>query len=269
MGKSSRQPARLQPLSTRRFALPERARILVTGGAGGIGRSLVDALLAGGARVAVLDLPRVLERYPVSPGVLAFGCDLTVPEQVTRAVAGAGEAFGALDGLVALAGFARARAGVGETTPESWSAVLSGNLDTSFLVIREALPLLRAGRDPAIVTMASGLALKATPGYGAYGVAKAGVLALTRLLAAEEAPAIRVNAVAPAAVDTAFLRGGTGHVAPDQAMRLDLERYLPTVPLGRLAEPDDVVGPILFLLSPAAAYITGQTLHINGGSLMP
>ncbi len=113
------------------------------------------------------------------------------------------------------------------------------------------------------------MAQKPSPGYGSYGVAKAGVIALTKLVAAEEAPLIRANAVAPAAVDTAFLRGGTAHGAPGQEMRLDLDAYLRTVPLARLATPEDVVGPILFLLSPAARYVTGQTLHINGGSLMP
>jgi 3-oxoacyl-[acyl-carrier protein] reductase len=243
--------------------------VVVTGGAGGIGRALVEALLAAGARVAVLDLPQVLDRHPVSPGVLGVGCDLTEEDAVQAAAARVTAEFGALDGLVTLAGFARPKAALDETTPESWSAVLSGNLDTTYLVVRAALPLLRQGRSPAIVTMASGLAVKAAPGYGAYGVSKAGVIALTKLLAAEEAPAIRVNAVAPAAVDTAFLRGGTGHGAAGQPMRLDPGQYLKTVPLGRLAETEDVVGPILFLLSPAAGYITGQTLHINGGSLMP
>lgn len=244
-------------------------RILVTGAAGGIGRALTDALVGAGAGVVALDLPRSLEAHPPPAGVQAIACDLSDPDAVSSVFAAIAGDWPALDGFVGLAGFARPRASIEETTPHDWSDVLDGNLGTTFLPLRAALPLLRKGREPSVVTMASGLAVKPAPGYGAYGVAKAGVVALTKLLAAEEAPAMRVNAVAPAAVDTAFLRGGTAHGTPGQPLRLDLELYLRTVPLGRLATPDDVVGPIMFLLSPAARYITGQTLHVNGGSLMP
>ncbi|MCM0019173.1 MAG: SDR family oxidoreductase, partial [Tagaea sp.] len=176
----------------------------------------------------------------------------------------------ALDALVNLAGFAKEKAPVGATPRADWDAVMDGNLTAAFLCSQAALPLLRGGRDAAIVNMSSGLAVKPAPGYGPYSVAKAGVLALTRLLAAENAPAIRVNAVAPAAVDTAFLKGGTGRGGDDATApaRLDLDAYLKSVPLARLAQPEDVVGPILFLLSPAAAYVTGQTLHVNGGLWM-
>jgi 3-oxoacyl-[acyl-carrier protein] reductase len=118
--------------------------------------------------------------------------------------------------------------------------------------------------------MASGIASLGTPGYGPYGAAKAGVITLAKTLAQEWAPAIRVNAVAPAAVDTAFLRGGTGRGREDgPPERLDVEGYVQRIPLARIATPVDVVGPILFLLGPASAYMTGQTLHINGGSLLP
>lgn len=248
---------------------PADRRILVTGACGGIGRAVVSALLAGGARVVALDLPRMMEREPPLPGVTGIPCDLTAPAEVEAALRAVEAEAPALDGLVALAGFARGKAALDQTAPDTWSEVLDGNLDTTFLPVRAALPLLRRGVDPAIVTMASGLALKAAPGYGAYGVAKAGVIALTKLVAAEEAPLIRANAVAPAAVDTAFLRGGSAHGEPGQALRLDLDAYLASVPLRRLATPDEIAEPILFLLSPAARYITGQTLHINGGSLMP
>jgi 3-oxoacyl-[acyl-carrier protein] reductase len=248
-----------------RFELESGRRVLVTGGAGGIGRALVAALVERGAEVAVLDLPAALDRHPPPAGVRALACDVANERAVAAAFAGVGP----LDGLVTLAGFARPTTSLADAALPDWSAVLEANLDGTFLAVRAALPLLRKGRDPAIVTMASGLALKASPGYAGYGVAKAGIIALTKLVAAEEAPSIRCNAVAPAAVDTAFLRGGTAHGAPDRPLRLDLDRYLPSVPLGRLATPDDVVGPILFLLSPAARYVTGQTLHINGGSLMP
>ena len=111
----------------------------------------------------------------------------------------------------------------------------------------------------------------AVPGHGPYSVAKAGIIQLTRLLAQENAPTVRVNAVAPGAVDTAFLRGGTGRGGDDGAIErhVDPVAYVKSVPLGRLGVAEDIVGPILFLLGSGARYVTGQTLHVNGGGLMP
>ena len=85
----------------------------------------------------------------------------------------------------------------------------------------------------------------------------------------ELSPKIRVNAVAPAAVDTAFLRGGTGRSSENEPSRFDYEKYAEAIPLRRIALPKDIVGPIIFLLSEEASYITGQTIHVNGGSYMP
>jgi 3-oxoacyl-[acyl-carrier protein] reductase len=217
----------------------------------------------------VLDLPQSLARH-LPAAELAIAVDASDAQAIGRAFAELGAAFGALDGLVALAGFAEARVPLAETDPSAFAAVIEGNMTSTFLSCRAAVPLLRAGNAPAIVTMSSGLAAKATPGYGPYAAAKAGVLALTRILAAELAPGVRVNAVAPGAVDTAFLRGGTHRGGDDPGPgRFDADAYLRTVPLGRLAQPDDIALPILFLLGPGSGYITGQTLHINGGLLMP
>ena len=92
---------------------------------------------------------------------------------------------------------------------------------------------------------------------------------LVRELALENAPKVRVNAVAPGAVDTAFLRGGTGRSDESGTPNVNPATYGQVVPLGRIAVPQDVTDPILFMLSPAAGYITGQTLQINGGTYMP
>jgi 3-oxoacyl-[acyl-carrier protein] reductase len=120
-----------------------------------------------------------------------------------------------------------------------------------------------------VVQIGSGLGHFARPGYGPYAIAKAGIAALTRQMALELAPDIRVNTVAPSAVDTAFLRGGTGRSSEDAPLRLDLNAYEANIPMRRVAVPSDVTGPILFLLSDQARYITGQTLHVNGGAFMP
>lgn len=248
----------------------EGRRIAVSGGCGGMGRALVAELRRRGASVLVLDLPQSLARHPLPEGVQGFALDARDAGAVARAFEALAGGVEALDGLVNLVGFAREKVPVAAMPDALWHEVVDGNLHATLYLCRAALPLLRRGRGAAIVNIASGLAVKPAPGYGPYSVSKAGVLALTRLLAQEEAPRVRANAIAPSAVDTAFLRGGTGR-GGDEAeavARLDVAAYLQSIPLGRMAEAADIVGPILFLLSPAAAYITGQTLHVNGGMLM-
>ena len=241
--------------------------IAVLGAAGGIGRVLVARLVQAGCRVAALDLPASLETWSAPEGVEAFPCDATDEASLARAFVAIENAGGALDGFACLAGFTAPRTPLADTPRALFDEVVEGNLASAFLSAKAALPLLARGEGAAMVLVSSGLALKATPGYGPYAAAKAGVLALTRLLAAECAPHVRVNAVAPGAVETPFLTGGTGR--EQRATNFDREAYLRTVPLARMASPDDVVGPILFLLGPAASYLTGQTLHVNGGLLMP
>ena len=245
-------------------------RIALVGGCGGIGRALAAAVRDSGARIAVLDLPQSILAHPPQAEVV-LPVDATDEAQVDAAFARLAADFGALDALVNLAGFSLGARPVAETTNAAWGEVLNGNLNSVFLCCRAALPLLHRGQDAAIVNLASGLGVKPFPGHGPYSVAKAGIIQLTRLLAQENAPRVRVNAVAPGAVDTAFLRGGTGRGGDDPSLEqhVDSSAYLRGVPLGRLAQADDVVGPVLFFLSDAARYVTGQTLHVNGGGLMP
>jgi 3-oxoacyl-[acyl-carrier protein] reductase len=169
-----------------------------------------------------------------------------------------------------LAGFSLARQPIAAFDAGEWDSVIAGNLRSTFLTARAALPLLHKGDSPSVVTTASGLAVKSTPGFGPYAAAKAGVISMTKLLAAENAPKVRVNAIAPSAVDTAFLRGGTGRGGDDPSgdAHVDLAAYAATIPMRRIGVVEDVVGPVLFLLGPASGYVTGQTLHINGGLLM-
>lgn len=253
-----------------RLPPPPGARIAVVGGAGGIGRALVAALREAACQVAVLDLPDSLIAHPPRDA-RAIPLDATDEAQVHRAFSALANRWDGLEGLVLLAGFAGPRLPAEQTEAATWDEVTEGNLRSAFLCARAALPLLRAGQAPSLVLTSSGLAAKPAPGYAPYAAAKAGVLALTRVLAAENAPWLRVNAVAPSAVETAFLTGGTGRggEAPGAQARLDREAYVKTIPLARIAVPEDVVGPVLFLLGPASQYVTGQTLHVNGGLLMP
>ena len=241
------------------------SRIAVVGASGGIGRALVAALHAAGAEPIALDLPEVL----------GPGAGIPIDVQDPASVAAAFAALGPLQGVVNLAGFTAARNPVETLDPADWAEVLAVNLTGAFHVAQAALPLLRAGAAPgtpaSLVHVASGLAARLMPGYGPYGAAKAGLIALTKSIAVENAPLVRANAVAPGAVQTAFLDGGTGRASPKSlaSPRLDVSAYVRTIPMGRIAEPEDVAGPILFLLSAASAYMTGQVLWVNGGAYTP
>jgi NAD(P)-dependent dehydrogenase (short-subunit alcohol dehydrogenase family) len=241
-------------------------RLAVLGGAGGIGRALVARAVADGWQVSVLDLPASLARHPVPDGVRAIGLDGSDEASVGAAFAALGDG---LEGFVNLAGFASPMQKLGEVKPDVWDEVVTGNLRTAFLSARAALPLLAKGTDPAVVLMVSGLAAFTRPGYGPYAACKAAMVSMTKTLALEAAPAIRVNAVGPGAVDTAFLRGGTGRSDEDQPPRLDVNAYAAVIPLKRIAVAEDVVGPTLFLLGPDSAYMTGQVLWVNGGAYVP
>jgi NAD(P)-dependent dehydrogenase (short-subunit alcohol dehydrogenase family) len=241
-------------------------RLAVLGGAGGIGRALVARALAEGWQVSVLDLAASLARHPVPAGVAAIALDGSDEASVAAAFARLGDG---LEGFVNLAGFAAPLAPLAATEAAAWDEVVAGNLRTAFLTARAALPLLAKGSAPAMVQTVSGLAAFTRPGYGPYAASKAAMVSLTKTLALEAAPAIRVNAVGPAAVDTAFLRGGTGRSGEDHPPHLDIAAYTAAIPLKRFAVAEDVVGPILFLLGPDAGYMTGQVLWVNGGAYMP
>jgi len=235
-------------------------RIAILGGCGGIGRDLVAALHDGGATPIVLDLPTSLKAHPLNGETHAI--DATDADALVRVA----EAVGNIDGFVNLCGFMSEAEPLATHAPETWASLIDGNLTSAFYAARAFSSRISDGG--AMVLTGSGLGHFARPGYGAYAVAKAGIAAMTRQLALELAPKCRVNCVAPSAVNTAFLRGGTGRSDEQQAERLDREAYAKTIPLGRIAEPRDITGPIQFLLSPAAGYVTGQVLQVNGGTYM-
>lgn len=268
-------PAALQrspKIDWTRLSAPAGARIAVAGGAGAIGRAVVEASLANGHHVAVLDLARALANHPPPDGVLSLPMDATDPLSARSAMATLADLWRRVDALVFVVGFTiTPPARLDEISLGQWDDVIAGNLRSAFVVARAALPLLHEAENPAIVNVASGLAVNPIPGFGPYAAAKAGLIALTKALAVELGPRIRANAVAPSAIQTAFMRGGTGRTAEDPAAGawFDPSKFLDTIPLRRMAEVEDVAGVILFLFGPAARFITGQTIHINGGRTMP
>lgn len=261
------------PSEASRLAPPPNSRIAVVGGCGGFGRALVETCLANELEVAVLDLDESLTRHPPPErAAMTLPLDATSDASVEAAFARLAETWSALDALVFLVGFTVVPPRrLTETSPRQWDEIVDGNLRSAYLTARSALPLLeRSERDPAIVTVSSGLAYAPLPGFGPYAAAKAGLVALTKALAIESAPHVRANAVAPSASLTAFMGGGTGRGGEDsQHGWFDVDTYVRGIPLARVCEPADVVGPILFLAGPASAFITGQVIHVNGGKLTP
>lgn len=227
---------------------------VVTGAAGGIGRAIVTALGERGARTAALDLstPTI--------GDLRLECDVTDEAAVSKAVDQTVRGLGPIGLLVCAAGVV-SESPVAELSVDEWHRVIDISLLGSFLMARAVLPSMRGLGSGHIVAFSSGYATKGYARGAHYAAAKAGVEGFVKSLALEVAEdAITVNAVAPGPVATKML----DHLEP--ARRSALET---AIPLGRIAETQDVVPAVLFLLSDAAGYVTGQVLHVNGGSLMP
>lgn len=238
--------------------------IVVVGGGSGIGWAAAEAAIGLGARVAVADIDPATADLVKSLGKAALfvPCDATDPQQVAALLDRAAERHGGIDGLFTTVGGAHL-APVDAVDLAAWNAELAFNLTSAFLVCRAALPHMARRGGGAIVTTSSGYAIMAGPDRAAYTAAKAGVIALTRTLAATAAPQrIRVNCIAPGPTDTPRFRAMNGGDA-------GVERVRKAMPLGTIPKPIDCANVALFLLSDAASQVTGQVVHVNGGLLMP
>lgn len=229
---------------------------LVTGGAGGIGSAVGAALEERGVRVASFD------RRPNPAMSLTVTGDVTDERAVGDAAARVEAELGPVDRLVCAAGVVSEHELAGLTLDE-WRRVVDVSLTGTFLAVRSLAPLMAERGRGSIVAFSSGYG---TMGYrhgGHYAAAKAGVEAFVKSVAQEYGRAgVRANAVAPGPVLTPFV----GHIADQDAWLRDREAR---IPLGRVAEAHDLVGPVLFLLGEDSGYVTGQVLHVNGGLLMP
>ena len=229
---------------------------VVTGGTKGIGLGVVRELAREGWHCAILDSDPAGEAVADELGGAFVQADVTRPEELRAAFADLAARFGPIHGHVNSAGINRTGPS-DQVLPEDWQRVLDVDLSGTFYACQAAFPHMAPGS--AIVNLASVLATRALPGRVAYAAAKHGVVGVTRVLAVEWAGRpIRVNAVAPSWTDTPLIRDQLA------AGTLDLE-VLDRVPMGRLAQVEDVVGAIVFLLGDKASFITGQTLYVDGG----
>jgi NAD(P)-dependent dehydrogenase (short-subunit alcohol dehydrogenase family) len=237
---------------------------LITGGNSGIGLATARLFLAEGARVAITGRNRQTLDAAVAAlgsGVLAIQADVTDIEATERAVAETVKAFGSLDVLFANAGIGGATP-VGQTSLEAFETIVRTNLTAVFFTVQAAAPHLRAGA--SIILNGSVHAVMGVPAWSAYAATKAGIRAMTRNLAAEFAPrAIRVNQVTPGATRTPIW----SPMAPnDDAMASLEERLSLSIPLGRLADPDEIAKAALYLASDDASAVTGTEVVVDGGT---
>jgi NAD(P)-dependent dehydrogenase (short-subunit alcohol dehydrogenase family) len=239
---------------------------LVTGGGQGIGRALSLALAKAGADVAVADI-LLTPAQQVSAEIEALGrrslaiyVDVTQPASVQAMVETCQQGLGGLDILVNNAGIFPIKP-VTAIAEEEWDRVMAVNLKGTFLCSQAALGLMRRAGGGRIINVASVSGLVGAVGLTHYAASKAGVIGFTKALAREVAPlGITVNAIAPGIIETETTR----QTFPEGA----LQAYQAQVPLRRLGQPEDLTGLVVFLASPAAAYITGQVYAVDGGYTM-
>ncbi len=236
---------------------------LVTGASGGIGAAVAKALHAAGATVAISGTrAAVLEELKTELGserVHVVPCNLSSPEDVEKLVPAAEAAMGGLDILVNNAGITRDGLAM-RMKDEDWQAVLDVNLTSSFRLARAAMKLMMKKRWGRIVSVTSIVGVTGNAGQANYVASKAALIGLSKSLAQELATRnVTVNCVAPGFIATPMT---------DALNDKQKEAILTKIPAGRMGSPADIAAAVLYLASEEAAYVTGHTLHINGGMAM-
>lgn len=235
--------------------------IVVVGANSGIGYTLINQLLEAGATVFGIDIQETSE-YTTSSKFHYFQAnpmDIDTMRNLRKVI----ETYAStINGLVNLSGTIKQFKPIAELSIDDWNETYDISFKSCFNACKTFGPLLKNTTGAAIVNMSSGLAFIGKKNYGPYTSGKASVVAFSKTLAAELAPDIRVNTLAPGAVDTNFI------YKEDGSTRFDKEAYKTIVPLGTIAKPLQISNVIMFLLSEEASYLTGQCIHVNGGAGM-
>jgi 2-hydroxycyclohexanecarboxyl-CoA dehydrogenase len=244
---------------------------LVTGGGRGIGRAIALGLAQEGAQVAVLDIladnAAAVVREIEATGVkaLALPADLTKRAQVDRAIADALAQFGQIDILVNNAGWDRMEMFL-DSEEETWDKIIAINFKGLLYVCKAALPSMVARGQGKVISIASDAGRAGSTGEAVYAGTKGAIIAFSKTLAREMARhKITVNVVCPGLTETPLLQG-----IREQSPKTEkvIEAVTRAIPLGRVGQPEDIAGAVVYLASPAADFVTGQTLSVSGGLTM-
>ena len=244
------------------------ARALIGGGSGGLGGAIAEALGAEGARTGLIGRPgEKLEAAAARLGGLAVPADLATSDGPGEAVATAVAAFGGLDLLVVNSG-GPPPGRFDELDEAAWQAAIDGTLWSAIRLLRAGLPHLRDGRDPAVLVVLSSSVREPIPGLSTSNLIRPGLVGLIKSLVEEIVP-VRINGLAPGRFETDRIaqldaaRAASTNVAVEEIQRRTIER----IPLGRYGEPLELGRVAAFLLSPAASYVTGAIVPVDGGMI--
>jgi len=252
----------MQPLETA-MRLASKAA-LITGGNSGIGLATAKLFVAEGAKVVITGRNQATldaAARELGPNALALAADATDIAATEAAIKKGAEKFGKYDIVFANAGIPGATP-LGAATLETFENVIRTNLTGVFFTVQSALPHLND--NASIILNGSVISVLGSPGYSAYGAAKAGVRAMARIMASELSPrGIRVNVVSPGAIRTPIWGAA---IASPEAEKAFEKRIGAATPLGRIGEPDHISKTVLFLASDDAAHVQGQELFVDGGA---
>jgi len=235
----------------------ENCRFLIVGANSGIGIALAKMLSHAKAEVIGIDIQK--EYLNDNLKVNYIQVNPMVQSEMENAAFQIEKTGEILDGLISLSGTIKSFKGVADLSELEWQETYNISFLSCLNACKVFSRFLLKSDSGSIVNMSSGLAFIGKQNYGPYSAAKAAIVSLSKTLSAELAPKVRVNSIAPGAVETGFIYNEAGE------MRFDLQQYEKIVPLGRIAKPEEIASVIMFLLSEASSHVSGECIHVNGG----
>ncbi len=241
-----------------------RKASVVTGGASGIGRAIVDRFIEEGAVVFVLDThvanSSIGDPSSWNSSVHTIDCDVSSEVEVLEAISQIEKKSDGIDVLVNNAGINPKPAAITGTSLDQWNQIINVNLAGAFITSRAFIPVMNAGS--TIINIASILGQVGVKECSAYSASKGGIIALTKAMARDHAPGIRVNCICPGAVETQMFEA---YLARSSDPAQERSKVLEDIPLGRIGRGKDIANAVLFLASDQSSWITGSVIPVDGG----